>query len=272
MRFMTSWMGLVVFGIVGCGSVITVSNGDGGQGGEGGDTPVPPNPPQCPGVAPQSYGECAVPDASCTFAEEEGCSVTYLCVVEQNCYDGGYGGSSVGGGTSTGTTSGGGGYYDDDGGYGAYGAGGYGYGGYPGGGCEEYAYWIPTNGSCPNAVACDVAQSGDICALPGDYCSGGDECSYLDKWCGEDHRWSVSYWEDECCYDECCYDDCCDPYYCPDSPPLAGDYCDPCFHAEGCFYETASPCGPLVTVASCSGDGALWVVEQEFCDKPQPGN
>jgi hypothetical protein len=279
MRFMTSWMGLIAVGVLGCGSVVTVFEGGGGQ---GGDTPVPPNPPQCPATAPQSYDTCGQPDASCTYTEEAGCSVTYVCVVEQNCYDGG----GVGGGWdgtggdagSYGTTSGGGfgaggygsgGYYDDDGGYGAYGGygyGGYGYGGYAGGGCEEYAVWIPTSASCPNAVDCEVASDGDICALPGDYCGLGDECSYTDKWCGDDHRWTVSYWEDDCCFDECY----CDPYYCPSTPPATGDYCDPCYDAEGCFYETASPCGPLTTHASCGPDYS-WAVEQEACDTPQPG-
>ena len=72
----------MAMGLVGCGSVVIPPDGEGGggaEGGLGGVANVPSTPSECPlgGIAPND--ECAVLDLSCAYAEENGCSVTYVC-------------------------------------------------------------------------------------------------------------------------------------------------------------------------------------------------
>ncbi len=261
---MKSFLGLVgvavVIGSIGCGTTVNVIGGDDGSGGQGeggagsgegaqgpgpsstssGPQPPPPNPEGCPASSPEYYGECPTSDLACAYLEEAGCTVSYTCVYTQDCYEG----TSV---------SGTGGY---DGGYGGYGD------------CYAYNYWQPTTASCaPSEVECGAAQNGDVCALPGEYCSGGGECSYEDKWCGEDHRWVVSSYDDDCCYDDCCYDDCyCEPYYCPEYLPQPGEYCDPCYDSDSCSYEIPDEyCGYVYASATCNPSTYTWDVYTEGC-------
>ncbi len=227
---------LVVCGsVVGCGSVVTYSDGPEGGGGEGGGPvvppPPPPNPAECPSSAPTAYEECSFQGGNCHYQEGAGCLVTYTCEGETACYDDGP--------------------------------------------CEEYWYWVPTDAVCTGeVVACEVAQSGDPCALPGEYCGEGFECSYTDKWCGEDHVWVVSYWEDECCYDECCYDECwCEGGECPAALPEHGAYCDPCYEGPGCSYFLQTECGEVEVGAYCDEFSYQWVLTDiPVCTEPDPGN
>ncbi len=266
MRSFLGLVALVMVGSVGCGTTVYVGNDDdgaGGQGeggnGEGAQGPttsststgtIPPvNPPDCPAGAPDFYGECALEDLVCGYLEEAGCTVSYTCVVTEECYEG--------------TTVSGTGGYDggDDGGYGGY------------GGCYRTSYWVPTEATCaPAAVDCMDAVEGDVCALPGEYCGGeAGECEYEDKSCGTDHRWVVSSYYDECCGDDCCYDECCDgececsPYYCPEQAPQQGEYCDPCWDSESCSYPFETECGTLYTYARCNPDIYSWELSGEDC-------
>lgn len=137
-----------------------------------------------------------------------------------------------------------------------------------GGPCEAFWYWQPTSASCtPAAVDCSVAQEGDVCALPGDYCSEG-ECSSEEKSCGADHRWTITYYDGG----DCCFD-CCEPYYCPTDLPLAGDYCDPCWDSTtACVYSVETGCGLIDVGAQCDPNTATWAVDDvPVCTDPQPG-
>jgi len=232
-------LSFVSFGlVVGCGSVVTYNDGPEGGGGEGGGGPVvpPTNPPQCPAASPEAYGDCTFYDGACSYAEQ-GCVVEYVCAGETGCFDGA-GGSG-----------------------GSY------------GGCEEeYWYWQPASATCsPEAVACDAAVDGDRCALPGDYCSSGFDCEWEDKYCGEDHVWTVSQYEDECCYDECCYDECCEAWSCPAELPAPGDFCDPCYDASACSYVVELECGVFDIYAGCTYDYVWEIGDLPVCEEPQPG-
>jgi hypothetical protein len=249
---------VVLASSLGCGTTVYVgSDDDDGSGGTGSGTggsssqyidgPGPTttvgttstgvieNPPGCPGAAPSPWGECPTDQLSCTYAEEQGCTVAYTCFLVEECYEG-----------STGTGTGG---WDD-------------------GGCYPYSYWQPMEASCsPAAVDCASAQAGDVCALPGDGCEGNyGECSYEYKYCGEDHLWYIETYYDECCYDDCCYDDCyCEPYYCPETLPEAGQFCDACYDAEYCSYTVETECGLVEVVAGCDPYEYTWWTSGEGC-------
>jgi hypothetical protein len=180
----------------GCGTSINPGEGSGGSGtgggGHGGDVPPstsstveppplqpnPKNPDGCPSAMPTIGSSCA--------GGQEGLWCSYigdLCAEWTICTSNGCDGETVG---SSGGT-GGGGYYPD---------------------CGDYIWQVAPSQELPSCdpVDCYYANDGDPCAVEGDSCSWGDECSSTNHTC-EGGTWTVSYYENDCCYD-CCEGDC----------------------------------------------------------------
>jgi hypothetical protein len=130
----------------------------------------------------------------------------------------------------------------------------------------EKTWKVETSTCVPAAVDCWSASEGDVCAIPGDSCGeGSGECGGgFESFCGDDHLWSVSYYEDEgCCYDEC-WNECAGWETCPSSPPAEGEGCYPyCPGTTSCSYPTN--CGGVQ--ATC-GDDYQWHLIIGECPPP----
>jgi hypothetical protein len=119
--------------------------------------------------------------------------------------------------------------------------------------------WGTPSSAC--TTACLEGKPGSACALLGETCGIGDECSYEEWQCSEDHTWSVTY-------DDGPDDDCgCDGSACPVAPPADGVACDPCQDSDYCMYFLQTTCGPKGAAVGCGPDG-VWttLLEQEPCD------
>ena len=192
MRPFQTLLGVVVaLGVFGCEAVVKGGGDDGGEGGGGGgsgegaqgpsgpitstSTGMDPNPAECP-ASPPVDGPCAIENLECSYLEEAACTVSYVCVWEQEC--GGDSSAGTGGSRPSSTSSYGGGYGGDGNG---------------GGDCYAYTYWQVTGESgkcchgdcndecepvsCPDSIPYDGA--------PCDPCWDAESCAYtLDDECG----------------------------------------------------------------------------------------
>jgi len=230
-----------------CGSSVTFfddnaggAGGIGGSGasgltGPGGGDPCSPaescNPAQCPSEMPSGWDDCQPDGLSCAYQEGD-CVRTFECQWGEDCWTDGSGGIG------------------------------------DGGGCQSWTKWQDAGQTCSGPVACDVAQDGDPCAVPGDSCGEGFECEGTDKVCGDDLKWHVSYYSyDDCCYDQCCYEG---PYYCPEVLPEPYTWCDPCFDGPQCDYQIETECGLQSVTAYCDDIDWTWLISPiEPCAEPQ---
>jgi hypothetical protein len=236
---MGAWKGWLFLGAVAtlttaaCGSSVTFDEGEGGSGsiGNGGTGSTPDcsiksscNPPACPIAPPLAWDTCPVEGLEC-FYQDGACEIGFVCEGMQSCWDGA---GNAGPGSSG-----------------------------SGGDCEILLQWQHGDATCTQPpVACSEAQDGDPCAFVGESCGEGYDCGWTDKYCQEDHTWSVSEYFDDCS---------CEPYYCPPTLPESGQLCDPCYDSSYCEYVVDSPCGPLIHFAGCDELDWTWYGEGEEC-------